>query len=256
MGTALVLLIYAMATGNSLAGWLFLVPLLAVTVLVLQHRSVWVATFLPAMMAFVIVRQRQGKLVGRLAVISLVSAIVLGPLLASGKLSSVTSSVGESAERATSTTSGTFVGRIEGWENLLKKWASGGPRTWAMGESYGSGYARKQQGGREVTFAPHNYFVQLLLRTGVIGLLAFLALYGFMLKRAISLGNEPHVVMTGYTMIGLLVSVLLYYIPYAPTYIHGLVAGLILGLVLQHDKARKQDATPHVLALSSPVGKS
>lgn len=242
LGTVLILLVYAMATGSSLSGWLFLVPMLGLTILVLQHRSVWVASFLPAMMAFIIVRQSQsqGKLAGRLAVIAAISVIVLGPLLASGKFSGATSSVAESAVRATSTTSGTFVGRIEGWDALLKKWAASGPRVWLMGNPYGSGYERKQQGGRDVTFAPHNYYVTLLLRTGVVGLLAFLALQWFLLKGAIRLGAAPHAGLSGYAMIGLLVSALLYYIPYSPPYIHGLITGLVLALVLQHDKARRR----------------
>ena len=255
LGTALILVIYAMATGSSLAGWLFLVPTLALTVLVLQHRSVWVASFLPAMMAFVIVRKSQGKLIGRLAAIAAISAIVLLPLLATGKFSSATSSIADSAERATSTTSGTFVGRIEGWDALLKKWVASGPRTWAMGNSYGSGYERKQQGGRDVTFAPHNYFVQLLLRTGLIGLLAFLALHWYLLKGAIRLGGAPHAALSGYAMIGLLVSALLYYIPYSPPYIHGLITGMILGLLLQHDTALSKGEYAQAVSLKKNTGR-
>lgn len=241
LGTALVLLVYAMASGSSLNRWLFLVPLLGMTILVLQHRSVWVAAFLPAMMAFVIVRQNKGKLASRLAVIGAVSVLVLGPLLASGKFSGATSSVSESAVRATSTTSGTFVGRIEGWDALLKKWVASGPRVWAIGNPYGSGFERKQgTDGREVHYAPHNYYVQLLLRTGVIGLLGFLALQWYLLRGATHLAEKPHDALTGYTMLGLLVSGLLYYIPYSPPYIHGLITGMVLALVLQHDKVRRR----------------
>jgi hypothetical protein len=54
LGLAVILLVYAMAAGNSLARWYFTLPLLALTVLVLQHRSVWVAAFLPALLAFFI----------------------------------------------------------------------------------------------------------------------------------------------------------------------------------------------------------
>lgn len=255
LGTVLVLLVYAMASGGSLNRWLFLVPFLGVTILVLQHRSVWVAAFLPAMMAFVIVRQSQGKLASRLAVFGAVSLLVLGPLLASGKFSGATSSVAESAVRATSTTSGTFVGRIEGWDALLKKWAASGPRVWMMGNSYGSGYERKQQGGRDVTFAPHNYYVQLLLRTGVVGLLSFLALHWYLLRGAIRLGRKPHEALTGYAMIGLLVSSLLYYIPYSPSYIHGLISGMVLALVLQHEQTRRQEGYPKTAQATMNVGR-
>ena len=255
LGTVLVLLVYAMAAGGSLNRWLFLVPMLGMTILVLQHRSVWVAAFLPAMMASVIVRQNQGKLASRLAVMGAIGALVLGPLLVSGKLSGVTSSVSESAVRATSTTSGTFVGRIEGWDALLKKWAASGPRAWAIGNPYGSGYERKQGAdGREVHFAPHNYYVQLLLRTGVIGLLGFLALQWYLLRGAIRLGAEPHEALTGYAMIGLLVSSLLYYIPYSPPYIHGLITGMVLALVLQHEQARRRAESAGTFPATVNVG--
>lgn len=237
LGQALILLVFAMATGNALAGWRFLVPLLGLTVLVLQHRSVWVAAFLPALMALVIVRQSQGKLAARLTVIAAVSFLVLVPLLATGKFSGVTSSVTEAAVKATSTTGGTFVGRVQGWDTLLKQWTAAGPRAWVIGNPYGRGFARAERpGGKEVAYAPHNYYVQLLLRVGLIGLLAFVALHVYLLKGAVRLAGEPHAELTGYAMIGLLFSFLLFDIPYSPYYSHGLFTGLMLALILQHGR--------------------
>lgn len=242
LGQALVLLVYAMAMGNnSLSRWIFLVPLLALTVLVLQHRSVWVATFVPALMALVIVRQKQGKLASRLAVMAGVTALVLVPLLATGKFNSATSSVADLAAKATSTTGGTFVGRVQGWDALLKQWAGSGPRTWAIGNPYGGGFSRSTgPGGQETTYAPHDYYVQLLLRTGLVGLLAFLALHWWLLRGAIRLGGAPHAAMTGYAMIGLLVSQLLFDIPYSPSYTHGLFLGIVLGLLLQYERQGRE----------------
>jgi hypothetical protein len=235
LGQALILLIYAMAMGNSLVAWRFLVPLLALTVLVLQHRSVWVAAFLPALLALIIVRQSQGKLVARLAIIAAISSVVLVPLLATGKFNSATTSVSEAAVKATSTTEGTFVGRVECWDALLKQWTAAGPRAWAIGNPYGSGFKRAEgKGGKEVAFAPHDYFVQLLLRVGLLGLLAFLALYWQLLRGAIRLGGEPHNGLTGYAMIGLLLSLLLFDVPYSPYYTDGLFTGLMLGLIVQY----------------------
>jgi len=237
LGQVFILLIYAMAMGNSLAAWRFLVPLLALTVLVLQHRSVWVSAFLPALMAFVIVRQSQGKLISRLAVIAAISSVVLVPLLATGKFNSATTSVSVAAVNATSTTEGTFVGRVEGWDALLKQWTTAGPRAWIMGNPYGSGFKRAEgPGGKDITYAPHDYFIQLLLRVGLVGLLAFVALYWQLLRGAIRLGSEPHSGLTGYAMIGLLLSMLLFDIPYSPYYVDGLLTGLILGLILQHGR--------------------
>jgi O-antigen ligase len=162
---------------------------------------------------------------------------VLVPLLATGKFSGATSSVTEAAIKATSTTEGTFVGRVQGWDALLKQWTAAGPRAWVMGNPYGSGFARPEgHGGKEVAFAPHNYFVQLLLRVGLVGLLAFVALHIYLLKGAVKLAGEPHDALTGYAMIGLLLSLLLFDIPYSPYYSHGLFTGLMLALILQHGR--------------------
>lgn len=245
LGQGLILLVFAMAMGNALAGWRFLVPLLGLTVLVLQHRSVWVAAFLPVLMAFVIVRQSQGKLAARLGVIVAVSSMVLVPLLATGKFNTATSSVTEAAINATSTTGGTFVGRVQGWDALLKQWAAAGPRAWVMGNPYGSGAVRQEKpGGKEIAYAPHNYYVQLLLRVGLVGLLAFVALYVYLLRGAVRLANEPQAELTGYAMIGLLFSLLLFYIPYSPYYPHGLFTGMILALILQHGRQGNTTAHP------------
>jgi len=237
LGVAVILLVYAMASGNSLAGWRFLLPLLALAVLVLQHRSVWVAAFLPALLAFFIVRQNQGRLAGRMLVIAGVTALVLGPLLATGKLSSATSSVADLATKATSTTEGTFVGRVKGWDALLSQWAGAGPRAWVMGEPYGSGFKRPEgRSGKEVAYAPHNYYVQFLLRHGLIGLAAFVAFNLYLFRGAIRLADKPYDNMTGYAMLGILMSFALFNIPYSPTYTQGLFLGVVLGLVLQYQQ--------------------
>lgn len=237
MGLAVILLVYAMATGNSLAKWRFMLPLLALTVLVLQHRSVWVATFLPVLLAFFIVRQSQGKLASRMLVIVALTAAIVGPLLATGKFNSATSSVADLATKATSTTEGTFVGRVQGWDSLLRQWAGAGPRAWVVGEPYGSGFKRPEgHGGKEVAYAPHNYYVQVLLRFGLIGLAAFVAFNISLFRGAIRLAGKPYDNMTGYTMLGILMSFALFNIPYSPTYTQGLFIGVVLALVLQYQR--------------------
>lgn len=254
LGLSVILLVYAMATGNSLAGWRPLLPLTVLTVLVLQHRSVWVAAFLPALLAFLIVRQSQGRLAGRMLVIAGLTALVLGPLLVSGKLSTATSSVADLAVKATSTTEGTFVGRVRGWDALLSQWAGAGPRTWAIGDPYGSGFTRSAEHGEgEIAFAPHNYYVQLLLRLGLVGLVSFVAFTLFLIRGAIRLEDGPFDSFTGYAMLGILMSFALYNIPYSPTYIQGLVLGVILGMVLQH-RAQAVRAADGAAGTGTPGG--
>lgn len=251
LGLSVILLVYAMATGNSLARWRPLLPLAAITVLVLQHRSVWVAAFLPALLAFFIVRQNQARLAGRMVVIAGLTALVLGPLLATGKFNTATSSVADLAVKATSTTGGTFVGRVRGWDELLRGWAGSGPRAWLIGDPYGDGFKRSEgPGGKQIAYAPHNYYVQLLLRLGLVGLIAFLALNVYLFRGAIRLAGGPHDNFTGYAMLGVLMSFALYNIPYSPTYTQGFMLGIILGLVLQH-RAQASKAEAQVTAPGS-----
>lgn len=255
LGLAVILLVYAMATGNSLARWYFTLPLLALTVLALQHRSVWVAAFLPALLAFFIVRQSEGKLASRMLVIVAVTAAIAGPLLATGKFSGATSSVADLAVKATSTTGGTFVARIQGWDSLLKQWAGSGPRTWVMGDPYGSGFERPEgHGGKEVAYAPHNYYVQLLLRLGLAGLLAFLAFNVYLFRGAIRLAGGPHDNLTGYAMLGVLMSFALFNIPYSPTYTQGLFLGVILGLILQYQQKPIANEKPASVSSAQAAG--
>lgn len=254
LGLAVILLVYAMATGNSLARWYFTLPLLALTVLVLQHRSVWVAAFLPALLAFFIVRQSQGKLASRMLVIVAVTAAIAGPLLATGKFSDATSSVADLAVRATSTTEGTFVARAKGWDALLKQWTGSGPRAWVIGDPYGSGFERTETtGGKEIAYSPHNYYVQLLLRTGAVGLLAFLLFNVYLFRGAIRLAGGPHDKLTGYAMLGVVMSFALYNIPYSPIYTQGLFLGVILGLILQYRKNPAADDSPAGVGCARPA---
>lgn len=235
LGLAVILLVYAMFMDKALAAWRFMLPFLVLTVLVLQHRTVWLATLIPVLMVFAVVRLNREKLAGRLLVLLALTAVVLVPLLATGQFKTATGSVADLAAKATSTTSGTHIARIQGWDALLKQWMASGPRAWVMGDPYGSGFRRSEgSAGREVVYAPHNYYVQLLLRVGVVGLLAFFAFILYLFRGAIRLAARPYDDFTGYAMLGVLMSFVLYNIPYSPTYTQGLFIGVILGLILHH----------------------
>jgi hypothetical protein len=50
---------------------------------------------------------------------------------------------------------------------LLSRWASS-PTNWFMGEPFGASFLRLIEGS-EVTAEPHNFYIEMLLRTGCTG---------------------------------------------------------------------------------------
>jgi hypothetical protein len=149
-----------------------LAAVMLLVVVALQHRSVWVAGLLGLMGLVVFQRQQLGRGGGAVLwlIVGLIAALL--PLLLLGVGSDVQQSVGGSVQEGLSSRS-TFVSRVEGWRNLLAEWRAGGISGYAIGQPFGSGYVRAQQGSL-VTWSPHNYYVQVLLRTGVVGLAAML----------------------------------------------------------------------------------
>lgn len=69
---------------------------------------------------------------------------------------------------------GTYDARINGWTVLTDALFESGPLSVAFGAPMGSGFGR-YEGARWVEYAPHNWYVTVFLRVGLIGLLFLLA---------------------------------------------------------------------------------
>lgn len=158
-------------------GW----PLLAwqlATVLVLQHRSVWVSTFVGILCLAWAGRGRAStaRLLAAVAILAVPLALVALLPSEDGMLASVKSS----ADAAMSTKEGTMVGRVQNWDELLAQWwAARDPVVWLLGRPYGSGYNPVEMWDGEVfDMVPHNHFMHLLYRGGLVGLGATLWLFG------------------------------------------------------------------------------
>ena len=249
LGQALIFLVAAAVFGRvNFRGWLWLVPVSGLVVLVLQHRSVWVAAFLPVLLVAHLGRKaRTGGSVKLMPMIA-AAVIVVAPLLVLGKLDSVASSVADSASKATSTSGGTFVGRVQGWDALLSEWVHSGPRQYLIGNPYGSGFARHEAEGslRSVAFAPHNYYIQTLLRSGLFGLISLVSLYVLMIKRFAALRSEEDSSFVASTWIALLIGHLLFFIPYSPQYIQSIVLGIGLGILAGSKRLESAKRENHV----------
>jgi O-antigen ligase len=178
----LVILTYVI-TSRSANRWMWAaVPVLLVAVLVLQHRSVWIAAAAAiATLYLVFPGQVRLRLARPLAAGALIVAVVGGGLIGYGKLDTLTYRVTESAAKVTDE-KGTAGGRIYGWQQLLMQLE---PEEYVTGKPFGSGYERYDfpDVRWKATYDPHNFYLQTLLRTGIPGLALLLGVYLITLRR-------------------------------------------------------------------------
>lgn len=175
---AAVILLYATPLGAR--RHLLAAPLL-LTVVLLQHRTVWLVT--AVMLACWLITgtgaskaSARGRRALRLGLTA--AGLCIGVFAVSaGLLGRFGTGLAVSASD-----SGTLAWRATGWYELLGTLEGAGE--WLTGRPFGAGFDRLV-GGRVVGVSPHNYFLHLLLRIGLLGLLAFLALYAAVLAPAL-----------------------------------------------------------------------
>jgi len=71
---------------------------------------------------------------------------------------------------------GTFGWRISGWQTLVSDAIARGPITVPIGEPFGSGFLRTLDSGVVTGVQPHNWYVQIFLRLGIIGLMVLVGM--------------------------------------------------------------------------------
>lgn len=222
----------AVAERISPMAW-FLAGIFGITVVALQHRSVWVAACAGFIALALMLRHLRPGAGSKFFSLMLAGMLLLLVIAASGRFQGAVDSVQDQAVRATSTTSGTFVGRVMGWQGLLKAWAgSGSPVTYLVGKPFGSGYERYASdiGAQKVGYMPHNFYVQLLYRGGLLGLAAFLwAAVQCMATLRARLRDRTDAAAP--LLFAMLVAQLVYYIPYGVDYGQMILFGLLLGAV-------------------------
>jgi hypothetical protein len=194
--------------------------LLALFVMVLDRRTVWLAVL--AGVAVLMLRNRR---LGRRAI----WMVVGGTIITAGlfvALSGGGSGSEPVAQSASST--GTLSWRIEGWSELLASWSEN-PAHWVIGQPFGSGYTRKI-GRSETDSAPHNFYLQTMLRTGAIGLLALIALTAGLLWTLWRTRVRDAGLLGPEIFPALLAMQLIWFITWAPGVEQGMLTGLALAL--------------------------
>lgn len=230
--------------------WL-LAGIFGITVVAMQHRSVWLAACAGFVtLAFALRQLRPGAGSKLFSMVLFVSLLLL-LIAASGRFQGAVESIQDQASRATSTTRGTFVGRVVGWQALLKTWAgSGSPVTYLVGKPFGSGYERYASdfGGEKIGHMPHNFYVQLLYRGGLVGLAAFLWAVAQGTRTVWARLRRRDDAMAP-LLFAMLVAQLVYYLPYGIHYGQMILFGLLLGMIAE--ERTKGIATGQV----APAGK-
>jgi hypothetical protein len=136
-------------------------------VLMAQSRSVWIGGLVG--MTAVLIFAKGGRARGR-ARSRAFALLAVGAWLAfvGWTLRSASNGLIDSAVN-----SGTLDWRVSGWQTLVSDAIARGPVTVAIGEPFGSGFLRTVGYDDTTGVQPHNWYVEIFLRLGIIGLMLF-----------------------------------------------------------------------------------
>jgi hypothetical protein len=143
-----------------------------------QQRSVWAVGMVSLVVVFVAARSGTKTLV---ALFGAVTVWVVAVMVATQSMPQVLTQLTAAAED-----SGTYDARLRSWTNLIGSSVLKGPLSIIFGQPMGGGFGRFEGVGRWVEFAPHNWYVTIYLRTGVVGLLLLVAFLVLVFVRILS----------------------------------------------------------------------
>ena len=195
---------------------------LAVCVILLQHRSVWVA--LIGGTAFMVWEYR--STLSRGVIIGSGIALAVTGLLALAFVD--VSELSDDAAQSDAASDTTWEWRVSGWQDLLEN-GPDDPFEVLLGVPYGSGWERSVSAGFDVDVPPHNFYLEMVLRIGVVGLgLVLLAGY----QSARRLRSHELDVDDGYLNAPAMLVVLGVQALYSIPYNLGMEQGLLFGLAI------------------------
>lgn len=192
--------------------------LLGPVLILLQHRTVWIAVILGMLWLYA----RDARFRTRFA-IGVSAALMVGALLTL----LLFGSQGENTQRSlhySAFDTGTFAWRVEGWKALLAERASS--ETLLIGQPFGAGFERHMEGGM-VTVSAHNFYLETLVQFGVPGGLLLFGLYVWSIGR---LRREPRILL--YPDFRLWQAFLMMHLSYSVTYSVNYEQAILLGVVV------------------------
>ena len=166
----------------------FSASIFGVVVVISQHRSVWIAALVGIASVFVFGPWKSK--IRMLAVMSIAS--IAGILLAgSGALNSILVQFTQALSDDRSLNARTF-----DWPQLIDQSFRLGPGAVLVGQPMGSGYVRTEPNGLIATFMPHNWYVSIFLRTGILGSIFFWLPFIWSLFLAMRNRKHLHILFT------------------------------------------------------------
>lgn len=229
---AFVLTIPAWLRGEQ-ARWLRWTSVMALLyVLVLNRRTVWLAILVGV--AVLMLRDRR---LGRraMALVVLGTVVTVIAFVALGGLQ-------EGSQPLVKSGSGNLTWRVEGWSELVGAWSQS-PTNWAIGQPFGSGFARLVEGS-ETTSHPHNFYIETMIRTGVAGLLAILALTAGLLRALWRTPARDTGLLGPGVIPALLAMQLVWFLTWVPGSEQGIVTGLAIAVAAARLSGRLRPAGP------------
>jgi O-Antigen ligase len=202
-------------------------------VVLLDRRTVWIA-----LLAGIITLMYHDRRLGRRAIWAVVT--ILGVVVAAYSTLRTATTSGERIAQVTSNTA-SLAWRIEGWAVLLSQWARE-PANWFSGEPFGAGFRRLVEGS-EVVAGPHNFYIEILLRIGALGLLALLALTVGLLVATWRMTTEDAGVFGSGVLAALLMMQLIWFMTWGPGIEQGIVTGIAISLAARTTTYRSLEAS-------------
>ena len=202
-------------------------------VVMLQHRTVWVCGVVAVAVLCLLDREVRRAVLGRGLLTVTLATIAAALLAALGTLDEPLGALGQSIDEAFSGRGSTWSWRWQSWQELIGTWKSGGPRTWLLGQVYGSGWRRYIVDLQNVSnYSPHSFYVHTLLRGGLVGLLTLAVVYGgTVLRAAARLASQEAARPMAMFAFGAMTVIAMYSLTYNPDYTGGVVVGLVLSLL-------------------------
>lgn len=213
--------------------WMLLSPLLLLIVVILGHRTVWIATAAALVTTRWIAARTSTDKPASLLVPLLVGGILIGGVFVLAPESTVSRELVRSVDETTQKNS-TIAWRQDSWKATILGLVQAGPAVWPAGKPFGSDNTRFiESQGMETHVAVHSHYVALLQNGGLVGIVAFLLAQFLAMKRLLIPDNKVLDPIGTKVFIPLLVLLLVYGVAYSLDYMQGLLMGLCFSIAIR-----------------------